>query len=64
MRTLYLKRTTVEDINRNWGFNTPLCIGQTEFYVQCTKQGAVNWDKASVYNDNEINNSKRPIVII
>lgn len=64
MRRLYLKRTTVEEINRNWGFKTPLYIGHKIQFVQCTKQGAVNWNKASIYNDNEINNSKRPIVII
>lgn len=64
MRTLYLKQTTVNEIDENWGFKTYFNFSQSPFYIQCTKQGVINWDKASVYTNDMLKNIKRTVVIV
>lgn len=63
MRTLYLKLTTYDEIYKKWGIK---CLRSLRL-IQCTKEGLVNWNKASLYSDSEVVDlliKGRPVVIL
>lgn len=51
-RTLYVKKTSQFQLFQH-GWPTHVVISNPS-YIQCNKKGKVNWDKASVYNHEEL----------
>lgn len=51
MRTLFVKQTTLVEIEINWGFTIHL---KEPLYVKCNAKGFINWDKTAVYTHREL----------
>ena len=49
---LCLIKTSNAEITKQWGFDTH--FHSTSLYIQCNSKGEVNWDKASVYNAEDL----------
>jgi hypothetical protein len=61
MRTLYVKLISLDDLSQHWGSLAYTTGSSIRFmsldsfvYIQCTKKGEVNYDKASVYSVPEL----------
>lgn len=50
-RTLNVKPTTNAELNAKWGFNPTL---RGKLFVRCNSKGIINWEKALVYNADEL----------
>ena len=50
-KTLNVKRTTNAELSGKWGFNPSL---RGKLFIRCNSKGIVNWDKAPVYNADEL----------
>lgn len=59
---LSLKKTTVKEVQRNWGTTLPASFHIERIYIRCNKKGEINWDKAPIYTESEIKG--RPIRLL
>ncbi|OFX56302.1 MAG: hypothetical protein A2066_12935 [Bacteroidetes bacterium GWB2_41_8] len=50
-KTLNVKPTTNSELSGKWGFNPSL---RGKLFIRCNSNGIVNWEKASVYNADEL----------
>lgn len=53
MRTLYVKETTRKEVAEKWGFSLPR-FHKNPLFIRCNKEGEVNWEKNSLYSEQEI----------
>lgn len=57
-RTLYVKVTDFHEISRRWGNNLALMLPNSLdsflYFIQCTKEGKINWDRNSIYTIQEL----------
>lgn len=58
-RTLYVTKTTIAELDDRWGFKPPFV---EPLYIQCRHNGQVNWDNASVYTADAVNEDHIVIV--
>ena len=55
MKKLHVKQTSLEELATQWGFRPVFASPYgDELYIQCTAEGVVNWDRASVYTLSEL----------
>lgn len=50
-KTLNVKPTTNAELSGRWGFNASL---KGKLFVRCNSKGIINWEKALVYNADEL----------
>jgi len=62
MRTVYLKKTTVDEVKNNWGFEPPNVFTYGNIYVKSNANGGVNWDKNPIYTEEELKGRKIKIL--
>ena len=53
MKTLNVKKVTKNQVEKEWGYQLPVIWSNT-LYVRCNSKGEVNWDKAPIYQPNEL----------
>jgi hypothetical protein len=53
MKTLNVKRTTIQEIQDNWNMPIP-CFGGSEYFVRCNSKGIVNWDNAPIMQKSDL----------
>ncbi|MGR3218493.1 MAG: hypothetical protein ACUZ8H_01565 [Candidatus Anammoxibacter sp.] len=53
MKTLNVKKTSLQELKEQWGFEPILLIGR-EIYIRCNAKGEINWDVAPVYSHDEL----------
>jgi len=44
-RTMYIKKTSREQLAEKWGFKPSIKAQHEPIYITCTKEGVVNWEK-------------------
>lgn len=53
MRTLNVKKVTKKEVEQKWNDPLPIVWGNT-LYMRCNAKGEINWEKAPVYQPNEL----------
>lgn len=60
MNQLNVKKVTKSELSEKWGFYIGSLIrSQFQLYIRCNAKGKINWDKAPVYNSQEIDAIRR-----
>jgi len=54
-KTLNLIEVSYQQITEKWGFEPKLLKHKGKLYIRCNRHTEINWDKAPVYTESEIN---------